>query len=182
MVVTAPTYEEIALADPSRRLELHDGRFREKPTMTDVHHVVTNRLSFQFIEQLDFDVYDIRSNATRLDGDESHYSIPDLAIITVPASLPLAQRSGRLEVFRGPLPFVAESWSRSTGDYDVLEKLPKYKERGDQEIWLIHPFERKVEAWRRQPDGEYLHEVFRGGTVQLIALPGVTIDLDRLFA
>jgi Uma2 family endonuclease len=181
MVVTAPTYEEIALADPSSRLELHDGRFREKPTMTDSHHVVINRLSYQFFRQLDFDLYDIRINATRLRRDESHYYIPDLAVIPVPASLPLAKRSGRLEVFRGPLPFVSESWSPSTGDYDVMEKLPRYMERGDAEIWLTHPFELKVDAWRRQSDGQYANEVFRSGLVQLIALP-VIIDLDLLFA
>lgn len=182
MVARALTYEEIALADPSHALELHDGRLREKPELTDSHHVVLQRLDRQLTPQLDFDVYDIRINLTRLRYDDEHYYIPDLAVIRVPGSLPLVERSGRLEVMNVPVPLLAESWSPSTGVFDVLEKLPKYKERGDEEIWLIHPFERKVEAWRRQPDGEYSYEIFHGGTVQLHAISGVTIDLDRLFA
>src|SRR6266508_1662117 len=159
MVVQELTYEEIALAEPKRRWELHDGRLREKPEMTDSHHVVTNRLARQLFAQLDFDVYDIRIDTTRLRRDEPHYYIPDLAVITVPSSLPLARRSGRLEVFGVPLPLVVESWSPSTGDYDTEEKLPKYMERGDREIWLIHPFELTLTVWRRQPDGTYAKSV-----------------------
>ena len=53
---------------------------------------------------------------------------------------------------------------------------------GDLEIWLLHPYERTVTAWRRQPDGSYIETVFRGGVVQLHALPDVSVDLDSLFA
>jgi Uma2 family endonuclease len=182
MIVTELTYEELALAEPWRALETHGGRFREKPPMTDSHHVVNNRLTEQFLQQLDHDVYDLRINATRLRRDEKHYHIPDLAVITVPASLPLAERSGRLEIFRVPLPLVVESWSPSTGDYDVRQKLPIYMERGDAEIWLVHPFERTLTAWRRQSDGTNTESVHRSGTIEPIALPGIVIDLDALFA
>ncbi|MEP6871059.1 MAG: hypothetical protein ABI939_04320 [Anaerolineaceae bacterium] len=34
----------------------------------------------------------------------------------------------------GPLPFVAEVWLPSTGEYDVDEKFPQYQRRGDLEI------------------------------------------------
>jgi hypothetical protein len=33
---------------------------------------------------------------------------------------------------------------------------------------------------RRRPDGNYTETNFRGGKVQLWALPGVTVDLDVL--
>jgi hypothetical protein len=37
-------------------------------------------------------------------------------------------------------------------------------------------------AWRRQPDGGYTEEIFRSGSVRPVALPDVSIDLDRLLA
>ena len=62
---------------------------------------------------------------------------------------------------------MVEIWSRTTGDYDydITAKLPSYRERGDAEIWLIHPYERTLTAWRRQPDGSYAEETYRGGVV-----------------
>jgi Uma2 family endonuclease len=54
-----------------------------------------------------------------------------------------------LEIYDEPLPLVAEVWSPSTGGYDVLAKLPEYRRRGDTEIWLLHPYERTLTAWRR---------------------------------
>ena len=66
-------------------------------------------------------------------------------------------------------------------DYDVERKLPEYRARGDLEIWRIHPYDRTLTAWRRQPDGSYLESVYRGGIVPVGSVPGVTIDLDALF-
>jgi Uma2 family endonuclease len=60
--------------------------------------------------------------------------------------------------------------------------LPIYQQRGDREIWLIHPDERTLTAWRRPPDGSYEETVYREGSVSPVALPGVTIHLAALFA
>ena len=49
--------------------------------------------------------------------------------------------------------------------YDIATKLQGYRERGDAEIWFIHPYERTLTAWRRQPDGSYAEETYRGGVV-----------------
>jgi hypothetical protein len=44
-------------------------------------------------------------------------------------------------------------------------------------------YDHPLTAWRRQPDGSYAELHFdEGGTVQPVALPGVTINLDALFA
>ena len=75
-----------------------------------------------------------------------------------------------------------EGWSPSTGVYDVTEKIPGYKHRGDREIWRVHPFDRTLTAWRRQPAGVYTESVYRGGLVHAEPLPGARIDLDMLFA
>ena len=61
-------------------------------------------------------------------------------------------------------------------------KLREYQRRGDLEIWRIHPYEHTLTAWRRQPDGSYAESLHTSGTVSPNALPGVTIDLDALFA
>ncbi len=182
MVVAAPSYEEIALADPSRPWEMHDGRLLEKPGMSDAHHVVIHRLDHQLVPQLDFSVYDIRINFARIRRDDRHYYIPDLAVIPIPSLQSLVTRTQPLEVFTIPLPLVVEAWSPSTGGYDVRAKLPHYIDRGDSEIWFLHPYERTLTAWRRQADGTYPETILRGGTVQPVALPNVSIDLDRLFA
>jgi Uma2 family endonuclease len=79
------------------------------------------------------------------------------------------------------LPLVVEVWSASTGDYDVETKLPIYRQRGDLEIWLIHPYARTITTWRRQPDGTYEEALFSEGALAPMALQGVTIRLDDLF-
>jgi len=86
-----------------------------------------------------------------------------------------------LAIFSDPLPLVVEVWSPSTGDYDVDAKVPVYQQRGDLEIWRIHPYDRTLTAWRRQPDGSYSESLYRGGMITPVALPGVTIDLEMLF-
>jgi Uma2 family endonuclease len=76
---------------------------------------------------------------------------------------------------------VVEVWSRSTGEYDVEEKLAAYQQRGDLEIWRIHPYERTLTAWRRLPDGSYDETIHQEGVVSVAALPGVEINLTALF-
>ena len=79
------------------------------------------------------------------------------------------------------MPLVVEVWSPSTGDYDVEEKLREYQRRGDLEIWRIHPYERTLTRWQRQPDGSYQESLIRTGSVHPAALPAVSIELDSLF-
>ena len=88
----------------------------------------------------------------------------------------------KLEIFDEPLPLVVEVWSPSTGGYDLDAKLPEYQRRGDAEIWRLHPYERTLTVSRRLPDGGYAETVHTGGVVRPIALPGVAVDLDALFA
>ena len=87
-----------------------------------------------------------------------------------------------LGAYAEPLPFVAEVWSPTTGNYDIAAKLPSYRARGDLEIWFVHPCEDTLTAWRRQPDGGYTETLSTGGIVSVASLPGVAIDLDDLLA
>jgi Uma2 family endonuclease len=172
-----------ALAQPGYedRLEVHNGKLREKPSMTFRHGGISFYLGMQLAGQLDRSMYQVRVNHGRLRRTEKTYYIPDVYVIPMSIITPDREESRELEIYDEPLPFVAEAWSKSTGDYDAEEKLPKYKDRGDRVIWYLHPFERTVTAWVRQPDGTYTETVYQGGKVQIQSLPGVTIDLDELF-
>lgn len=64
--------------------------------------------------------------------------------------------------------------------YDIAAKLPIYQARGDREIWCIHAYERTLTVWRRQADGSSSEDLYRGGIVPVLSLPGVTIDFDAL--
>lgn len=110
-----------------------------------------------------------------------NYFIPDVFVIPVELVRPLRGLRNVLEAYDAPLPLVVEVWSPSTGAYDIDTKLPEYQRRGDLEIWRLHPFDRTLTAWRRQPDGSYTENHYTGGLVQPVALPNVTIDLDTLF-
>jgi Uma2 family endonuclease len=182
MPVTEQTYRRVALEDPEGHWELDRGRLREKPAMSHDHNYAMTYLGGQLIAQLDRTEFQVRINAGRVRRTDETYYIPDIIVFPARLAGSLRGRVDVLESYDAPLPFVAEVWSPSTGGYDVDKKLPEYMKRGDLEIWRLHPFERTLTAWRRQPDGTYSEVVFHGGLVQPIALPGVTIDLDALFA
>jgi Uma2 family endonuclease len=153
---------------------------RRKPGMTYEHNYAMGELFYALRHQLDLSQFEVRTNAGHVSRSPQNYYIPDVFVL--PSELTEALRGRRvLETYAAPLPLVVEIWSPSTGDYDVETKLPEYQRRGDQEVWRLHPYERSLTAWRRQPDGSYTEHVQQGGTIQPIALPGVTIDLDALF-
>jgi len=181
MSVTERTYQAVAAKDPERRWELHDGLLVEKPWMGNEHSDVKTYLGFDLIRQLDRERSRVHIDSTRLRESQRRYYIPDVTVIPIELFRRGLGQPGRLEFYSEPLPFVAEVWSISTGRFDVDEKLPAYRRRGDLEIWRLHPYERTLTVWRRQPDGTYSESLYHGGLVRMESLPGVTIDLDALF-
>ena len=181
MAVSEVAFRQIALEEPDARWELHCGSLRHKPGMTAEHNDLALRLAAHLLQQLDRDEFRVRQNSGHVRRAADRYYIPD--VFVVPTTVELAQRgTQRLEVYEAPLPLVVEVWSPSTRDYDVETKLVEYQRRGDLEIWRIHPYDRTLTAWRRQPDGGYARAVYTGGVVvHPVALPGVAVDLDLLF-
>lgn len=181
MGVSVATYEQLALEDGDDVWELDCGRPRRKPPMTQEHETVASRLAGQLWRQIDDTLYEVRQNAGRVEHGENRRYVPDVYIL--PRSFKHARSTspGALESYAESMPFVAEVWSPSTGDYDVDTKLPAYRERGDLEIWRIHPYDNVVTAWRRAPNGSYSEHRWSTGHVTLAAIP-LRIDLDRLFA
>ena len=180
MPVSERTFLQLALEDPNR-WELHCGNLRRKPDMTAEHNHVASVLFFRLRQQLDWSQFEVRLSMGHVRHSAERYYIPDVFVIPIELFRPLRGQRNVLEAYDAPLPLVVEVWSPSTGDFDVDSKLPEYQRRGDVEIWRIHPFDRTLTAWRRQPDGSYVEAHYTGGAVQPIALSGVTIDLDTLF-
>jgi len=180
MPVTEQTLRAVVLEDPDGQWELWCGRLREKPAMTADHNRFGMRLALQIGAQLDSDEFEVRVNSSRLRRPNGMNFIPDVVVVPTALVERITNRIDILETYDPAVPFVAEVWSPSTGVYDTDTKFAEYRERGDQEIWRIHPYERTVHVWRRQPDGSYLETLHLGGKLTLMALPDVTIDLDLL--
>jgi Uma2 family endonuclease len=158
--------------------ELHEGRLVEKPGVTFRHGQIPMLLGHFLLSQLDRDAYEVVSEL-RVRRPSATVFMPDLMVVPAAYSAEIRDRPV-LAIFSDPLPLVVEVWSPSTGDYDVDARLPVYQQRGDLEIWRIHPYERTLTAWRRESNGSYQETVHRGGIVTPVALPGVEIDLDEL--
>jgi Uma2 family endonuclease len=181
MLVSEQEFLQLALEDYKSRWELHCGRLRKKPDMSFEHNYLMFELQRLLIQQLDHQQFQVRCNVGHVRRSSESYYIPDVFVL--PKELVRPHRGERqLETYGEPLPLVVEFWSPSTGDYDVTTKLQEYQRRGDLEIWLIHPYDCVLRAWRRQPDGSYAESTHTSGAVQPVALPNVTIDLDALFA
>jgi Uma2 family endonuclease len=179
--VTEESYFRQALASEDAPLEFFQGRIREKPSMSAEHNDAMFLLGLQLGQQVVLRKYRVRVNAGRTRRPRTSVFIPDVMVIPIEAERTQRLGPGHLEVYNEPLPFVAEFWSQWTGDYDVMQKLPEYRERGDLEIWLVHPYDRTVVAWRRRSDDTYDRVEMRGSKVRLFGLPDVTVDLDEPF-
>ena len=161
--------------------ELHDGRLVEKPGMSWDHLDAITELIARLHQQLDRADYRVFTES-RVRRPAATIFLPDVAVVPTRYGDEFRGRPGALAIFSEPLPLVVEVWSVSTGDYDVDTKIPVYMQRGDLEIWRIHPYERTLTRWVRQPDGSYKETVHHDGTITPVALPGVSIDIGRLFA
>jgi Uma2 family endonuclease len=148
--------------------------------MTSEHQGSARQVLQSLVLQIDLVQFTV-GEAVKVRTATGSYYIPDVAVVPRAYERRLRERPGTFEVYDDPLPLVVEVWSPSTGDYDVEEKLAEYRRRGDLEVWRLHPYERTLTAWRRQPDGSYAETLYQGGIVQPRSLPGVSIDLDTLF-
>ncbi len=180
MPVSEETFLRLALEEPNQ-WELHCGHLRRKPGMTAEHNEVMHTLGLQLGQQLDRSRFRVRINTGHVRRSSESYYIPDVFVIRIELLRPLRGRRDVLEAYDAPLPLVVEVWSPSTGDFDVDSKIPEYQRRGDLEIWRVHPFDRTVTVWRRQPDGTYSESHYTEGVLQPMAQPGVEIEIGTLF-
>jgi len=179
--IDVQAYEDFVLSGVEGLWELHDGVLVEKPGMSWRHLDIVTELVHLLRGQLDRAPYRVFAEG-RVRRASNTVLMPDVIVLPATYGEPIVDDSG-LAIFLGPMLLVVEVWSRSTGEYDLNTKLPVYQERGDREIWRIHPFERTLTRWIWQPDGAYAISVHRGGVLMLAAVPDaeIAIDLDWLF-
>jgi hypothetical protein len=179
MAISHATYEQVALEDSDTTWEYVCGQLREKPGMTQEHNSVAFSLAMAIARQLPRDKFEVRNNSGRLRTSAGNAFVPDVVVIPIDA---VRSQVGtrKLETYDEAVPFVAETWSRSTGTYDSNTKIPEYKARGDLEIWRVLPYDRLVQAMRRQPDSSYVETEYSGGTVAITSL-GISVDFDEVF-
>lgn len=181
--ISEELYQFLALVDHAARWELQYGRLRAKPAGTWQYTSVLSELLFSIRSQLNRREYSYRMNAGRVRRTSQHYYIPDAMFIPRRLTEVLRAAPGSFEVYDDPLPLIVDVWSDPIPEYDWFpeERIRQFKLRGDLEIWLVHPYEHWLSAWRRQADGTYTETRYDGGVVRPASLPGVAIDLDELF-
>jgi Uma2 family endonuclease len=179
-ILSEREYRALAEHDPDRTWELWDGVPVEKPQMSMKHDDVAAFLAHMLMGQLDRRDFRVSVNGGKTRYTPRNYYVPDVVVIPAALMLPFLDDPRSFNAYDKPLPLVVEVWSPSTGEYDMAAKLPLYRQRGDHEIVFIHPYERTLTAWRRQPDGSYTETLYTGGIVPVLSLPGVTIDFDAL--
>jgi Uma2 family endonuclease len=175
-------YRELALNEEDRLWELWDGVLVEKPGMSMRHDVVASYLMHLLQSQLDPRDYLVNVNGGKARRSARFYFIPDVVVIPTSFLLSGWDDPRAFNAHAEPLPLVVEVWSRTTAAYDYAVKLQDYRERGDLEIWYIHSYERTLTAWRKQPDGSYTEELYSGGIVPVVSLPGVSIDFEAVLS
>ena len=178
--ISEEQYQQFVLAQPNGQWELHDGRLVEKSSVTWEHADIAMELAYLLRHQISRDEYRVFIES-RVRRPAATIFTPDVMVVPTAYGEPFRGRPDTLAIFSDPLPLIVEIWSSSTGEYDVDAKLPVYQQRGDLEIWRIHPYERTLIAWRRQSDASYEETIHRGGIITPVALPGVEVDLDILF-
>jgi Uma2 family endonuclease len=181
MRMTEAEFRRLAVEEPDAKWELFDGEPRRKPCMTWEHDDIAFYLGVALANQLDPRVHRVRSEAGHVRRPTGRFFIPDVFVVPMAQAPRDRGRPDILEEHTESLPLVVEVWSMSTGRYDVRTKLATYRERGDLEIWFVHPYDRTITIWRRQPDSTYDQTMVQGGQIQPAFLPNVTVDFDALF-
>ncbi len=78
---------------------------------------------------------------------------------------------------------IIEVLSPSTAPKDLIVKRELYGHYGVREYWAVHPLDRVVTIYRLEPEGGFAPPEIREckGTIEFTALPGVVIDMNRVF-
>lgn len=80
----------------------------------------------------------------------------------------------------GPADMVIEIVSESDPGLDYREKLPRYRQAGIEEIWIINPFENEILAEVNTLTG-YATQVLSSGRLESKVLSGFWIEVSWLW-
>ena len=166
--------------------ELIDGiaYVKEPPAPSRMHQEIVRELCRQAANALEgkswrayVAPFDVRLPKTGESDDQVDTVVqPDVLIVCDPQKL---DDRG----MRGAPDWIAEVLSPSTVGYDQVTKLRAYERAGVPEVWLLHPTDRTVTIHRLEA-GHYIRPTVLEleGQTPISAVPGVSIDWDRLLA
>jgi len=167
--------------------ELIDGTayVREPPSPTVLHQGIVFELARQAAAALEgksvrvcIAPLDVRlPRSTEEDNLVDTVVQPDVFIVT---DLEKLDARG----VRGAPDWLVEVLSPSTARHDQAVKLPVYERAGVREVWFVHPIDRTLTIYHLLQAARYGRPLILelAGKTQLTAVPGVTIDWDRLLA
>lgn len=165
------------LADEDSDWEYLDGRII-------MHSPASNRHEdlFSFLMTLLRGFLDERGNGIvrgsrypmRLDAKWSPE--PDILVVTESRLERVTER--RLE---GPADLVVEIVSESDPTLDYREKLPRYREAGIPEIWVVDRFRTEVLRELASGEGGYRSETLSSGSLSSSIVPGFWIEVSWLW-
>jgi Uma2 family endonuclease len=164
------------LADEDSDWEYLDGRIVMHSPASDQHEDI-----FRFLLTLLSTYLDERKGAVvrgsrypmRLDASWSPE--PDILVVREHHQYLMTPR--RLE---GPADMVVEIASESDPRLDYREKLPRYRQAGIEEIWIVNPFEREVLV-EVKTSISYATRVLSSGRLESQVLPGFWIETSWLW-
>jgi len=164
------------LADEDSNWEYLDGRVVMHSPASYRHEDV-----FRFLMTIISGYVDGRGGATvvgsrypmRLDARWSPE--PDLMVVRDERRHLLTRRH-----LNGAADLVVEIASESDPRLDYREKLPRYREAGIEEIWIVDRFERQIQVDTKLADG-YRTRTLRQGRLDSVVLRGFWIDVAWLW-
>ncbi len=166
--------EFYALAGEDSEWEYLDGRLVMSPASDrheDVFRFLLTLLS-AFLDERGGGV--VRGSRYPMRLDERWSPEPDvLVVLDERRHLMTPQR------LEGPADLVIEIASESDPKHDVREKLPRYKEAGVPEIWLIDPFAKSLQVDVKTASG-YDSRTAASGRVASTVVAGFWIEADWL--
>lgn len=180
------TYGESFTWSDDQRIELVGGvaYVKEPPAPSRAHQELVGELHRQVANALEgtssrayVAPFDVRlPTAGEADDEIDTVLQPDVLIVC-------DRRKLDERGMRGAPDWVAEVLSPSTSRHDRFVKLPVYERAAVPEVWLIDPAERTLSVYRLE-GGRYGSPRTQGlrGTTPIAAVPGVSIDWDRLSA
>ncbi len=157
---------------------------REPPAPARSHQRIIGELHLQIANALSEEPchvylapFDVRLPKSKENDDQVDTVVqPDILIV---CDLHRLDARG----MRGAPDWLAEVISPGTAQHDKRVKVPAYERAGVREVWLIDPIERTLTIYLLQA-GHYGEATLLGlkGKTKLTAVPGVTIDWDRVLA
>jgi Uma2 family endonuclease len=180
------TYADYLVWSRSYGDELIDGTayVREPPSPSPSHQTIVVGLCHQIAHALEnkpCNVYvapfDVRLPKSTEEDDQVDTVVqPDVLIVS---DLQKLDARG----MRGAPDWLAEVLSPSTARHDQIRKIPVYERAGVREVWLIDPIDRTLTIYQLEA-GHYGRPTILElkGQTPLTAVPGVTIDWDRVLA